>query len=191
MAERTAGLRGAKLARPEEVKGASFGIDWYNVLITVESYLRGALLFIADDGMLRDSSAVHGNYGKSAITETALSEIVRSLRLLEPLRVDVFLDSPISHSGHMAEDIRGRLAGIAGLSSEVSLVHSADFPLKSYAGVVASSDSIVLDAARRVFDLPRFTLLERFAFNPPHLLELGRQALEGPFRLLESESPAP
>ncbi len=183
--------RRQKLVPPRELEGGSLGIDWYNVLITVESYLHGALLFIADDGIMRDSSAVHGSFRKSAATEKAMAEIVQSLRVLEPRRVDVFLDSPIAFSAVMAEEVRGNLAGVDGLAYEVSLAHTADFPLKSYPGIVASSDSIILDAALKVFDLARFILEQRFAFTPHHLLDLGRDALEELGRSSESGNPSP
>ncbi len=181
--------RGRKLAAAAEGRGRSLGIDWYNVLITVESYLHGTILFIADDGLLRDSTAVHGSYRRSPATARAVSEILSCLASLGPRRVDVVLDSPIAYSGVMADDLRSLLGGLAEMDSHVDLAHSADFPLKSYDGLVATSDSVVLDAAARVFDLARFVLLNGFGFTPLPLAELARGAPEALGRLLESETP--
>jgi hypothetical protein len=183
--------RMAKLVTAERVEGASLGMDWYNVLITVESHLRGTPLFIAEDGLVRDSAAAHGSYRGDHLTARAVGEIVSALAALRPRRVDVFLDSPIAHSGLMAEDLRGRLAAVPGLLHEVSLAHTADYPLKSYAGIVATSDSVILDAAPGIFDLARHVLETAFRVTPPSLEEVARPAPGGPWRLLESGNPAP
>jgi hypothetical protein len=48
--------RKTKLVRADELKGQALGIDWYNVVITVESYLKGMPVFLSDDGILRDAT---------------------------------------------------------------------------------------------------------------------------------------
>jgi hypothetical protein len=164
--------RRRKIARPEEISGRRLGVDWYNVLITIESYLRGAPLFIADDGVLRDSSATHGSYRRTAVTEKAFPVILGALVSLSPERVEVFLDSPIAFSGMMAEEIRRGSAGLP-FATTAALAHSADYPLKNFEGVVASSDSVILDSASRILDLPRFALETAFGFTPPLLRDLG------------------
>jgi hypothetical protein len=163
--------RRQKIAHPQEARGASLGIDWYNVLITVESYLKGVALFIADDWVVRDSSATHGSYRWTEVTERAVSEITETLRDLQPGRLAAFLDAPIAFSGAMAEELRLRLRACE-CPVSVSLSHSADYPLKSFYGLVASSDSVVLDSATRVLDLPRCVLERGFGFTPPALLDL-------------------
>jgi hypothetical protein len=163
--------RRRKIVLPADVPGSSLGIDWYNVLITVESYLRGSPIFISEDGIVRDSSATHGSYRRSDITLHALMEIVRELKIMAPSRIDVFLDAPIAFSGLMAEEVRQRLEEIP-CPTLVSLAHSADYPLKGYDGIVASSDSVILDIAPRIADLPRWVLQRGFQFTPPLLHDL-------------------
>jgi hypothetical protein len=160
-----------KLVAPAGLEKQSLGIDWYNVLITVESFLRGLPLYISDDGITRDSSATHGSYRRTALTDKALDSIFDALRALEPGRIDTFLDSPIAFSALMAEEVRRRLT-LHCIPYRVTLEHTADFPLKNYSGVVASSDSIILDCAERVFDLPRFVVQAAFHFTPPFLAGL-------------------
>ena len=169
--EQTAAGRRQKLLSSESLRGKSLGIDWYNVLITVESFLRGFPLFLSDDGITRDSSSTHGSYRRTTITEQALNAICETLREISPGRIDSFLDSPIAFSGLMAEEARSRLTDL-GIPVFVALEHTADFPLKSYEGVVASSDSVILDCAHEVFDLPRCVAQARFHFTPPSLAML-------------------
>ena len=169
--ESIASARKRKLLPPTALKGQGLGIDWYNVLITVECFLRGSPLFISDDGITRDSSATHGSYRRSALTDRALIPILRALQALAPERLDVFLDSPIAFSALMASEIRERLAPL-GIPFLVTLEHTADYPLKTYTGIVASSDSVIVDCAQRVFDLPRCVVEAAFHFTPPSLAGL-------------------
>ncbi len=163
--------RKERIVSAAEVAGEALGLDWYNVLITLESYLRGSVVFLCDDGMVRDSSATHGSYRVTSITGRAIDEIVSVIQAAGPARVDAFLDAPIAWSGRMAEDVRAALER-AGLASDVSIVHSADYPLKSFAGIVASSDSAIMDSASRILDLPALVLDSRLGFTPPPVADL-------------------
>jgi hypothetical protein len=160
-------VRRDKLVPPADVRGRPLGVDWYNVLITVESYLKGFPVFLADDGLLRDSSGVHGSFHTSQVTERATGSILTELAGLEPGRLELFLDSPISHSGAMAEDLRRRIESPR--PSAVHLSASADFPLKRFAGVVATSDSSIIDreSVSAVFDLARRVLEAAFGARLP------------------------
>ena len=172
MANEIALRRGRKLVEPTAVLGRPLGLDWYNVLITIESYLKGVVILLADDGVLRDAMAAHGSYRRSHVTDKAIASIVEGLAALAPARIDVFLDSPIAFSGQMAQEIRLALAALA-VPFDVSLDRSADFALKSYDGIVASADSVILERARAVLDLPRFVLEKGFGFTARRLPDLA------------------
>ena len=51
----------------------------------------------------------------------------------------------------------------------VSLVHSADYKLKEFEGIVASSDSIIIDNQKKVLDLPHFILEKFYSFKVQEL----------------------
>lgn len=167
--------RRRKLVGPEAVLGGRLGIDWYNVLITVESYLKGLPVFLADDGLARDSSAVHGSYRPGAVTVQATGKILDTLVSLRPARVEFFLDAPISYSGHMAENLRQESARRLPRAPEVSVSPSADYPLKRFSGIVATSDSSIVDHSdvRAVFDLPRCVLERAFGTTLPTVEQLA------------------
>ncbi|MBN2354237.1 MAG: DUF434 domain-containing protein [Spirochaetales bacterium] len=93
-AKDAARARKAKLTDVRAVRGKSLGIDWFNILITLESYLKGGVLFLADDGLLRDSAAVHGSYRPGASTDRTIGLICDSLVRLAPGRVDVYFGLP-------------------------------------------------------------------------------------------------
>lgn len=175
--ESLARARRAKMVPATAVAGAPLGIDWYNVLITVESHLRGLTIFLAEDGFARDAAAAHASFRPTPLTERAIVEIIASVGLLSPSRADVFIDAPIAHSALMAERIRVLCAELA-FPVEASLAHSADYPLKSFSGIVASSDSAIIDRAERALDLAAFALARRFSFTPPPIVELPRPVRE-------------
>jgi len=153
----------------QDIEGRTLGVDWYNVLITVESYLKGYPIFVCDDGLLRDSSAVHGSYKRGKISERGITEILAAIASKNPRRIELYLDSPISRSGQMAEDLRSRLALRPALPFRVSLFPSADYPLKSFEGIVATADTSIIDSnpPRQIFDLARLVIEKRFHARIP------------------------
>ncbi len=181
IADEIAARRKAKLVGARAASGQLLALDWYNVLITVESYLKGETLFLADDGVVRDASATHGSYRTGALTPRALEEIMAMITRLCPSRVEAYLDHPIAFSARMAEELRSRLAGLP-CPVEVTLAPSADFPLKASLGIVASSDSAVLDGCGRAIDLARAVLEERFGFSPPAVHDLYLESPGSPPR---------
>jgi len=174
---RAAAERRARLVSAAAVAGQTLALDWYNVLITVESYLRGDTLFLCDDGLVRDASATHGSYRTGPVTARAMEEILAMIERLRPARVEAYLDHPIAFSALMAEELRTLLAeGVRSPGDvRVTLERSADFALKASTGIVASSDSAVLDRRPRAFDLAHAVLRERFHFTPPPVHDLFPQ----------------
>jgi hypothetical protein len=165
--------RKKKLIRAEHIEKQHLGIDWYNVLITIESYLKGHLLFLADDGVIRDTSATHGSYRQSQITERVITIIGDTLIVLKPAQVKIAVDSPISYSKKMAVMIRQKMTETLSVPCSVVLAHSADFELKRYQGVVSSSDSVIMDSALKIFDLANFALHSHFDFRLKRLDDLS------------------
>lgn len=161
--------RRLKLQQARALAGQPLGIDWFNVLITVESYLKGLAVFVADDGVVRDAAAVHASYRPGPVSARAEEEVLQAVAALAPARVDLYLDSPISFSGAIAGGMREEWARRLPLPCSVQVVPSADYSLKSYPGIVATSDSAIMDRAARLFDLPRHVLESRFAAALPPL----------------------
>jgi len=147
-----------------DLRGRAIGVDGYNLLITVESALSGGAIFVGCDGCYRDRASVHGTYRKVVETGPALDVIFAALAELHPMRIDWFLDRPVSNSGRlrafMLERLEKPMNAVGFPLPSVILVDSPDATLRSYEGVVATSDSAVLDRcaawtnlAARVIDM--------------------------------------
>ncbi len=144
----------------KEVCGRELAVDGYNVLITVEAGLSGRPLILADDGFIRDISGLSGNFKKTGRTEKALKLILDHLKRSKPRRVLFLFDAPISKSGELAEDVRGRL-NKESLPGDAMAVKVPEKILIGFPGIVATSDTAIIDQSRKVFDLAGYILKRR------------------------------
>jgi len=148
----TAAKHKEKIVTADKIEDSKLAIDGYNVLITVESGLRGGLLVLCDDGFIRDISAVHGKYGITSMTEKALDLIVGAVQELKPAKTNFFFDAQVSKSGELASHVRRTLKGL-GLTGGACAVERADVSTLDFGDIIATSDSVLISKAGAVFDL--------------------------------------
>ena len=130
---------------PQNLAGESIAVDGYNVLITIEAAMSGGFVFKDRGGCCRDLASIHGTYRKVTETIPAVQLIGDFLQKIDAGKTLWLLDSPVSNSGRLKALI-GELAEKNGWNWEIELVLSPDAELKRTDLVVASSDSVVLDA---------------------------------------------
>jgi hypothetical protein len=65
-----------------KLHGLKLAIDWYNVLITVDSGVHSDLLFLGTDGFIRDIRGIHGRIG-------LLQDIMDTISVIARFLVDV------------------------------------------------------------------------------------------------------
>ena len=142
----------------EQIENQRVFIDGFNLLITIEAALSGAVLFTGRDGAIRDLSSVHGSYRSVEETEFALSMIGECLESLHPASVKWLLDQPVSNSGRLAQRIRD-LASSRNWPWEVDLMMNPDRELMELHGeIVVTSDSLILDHVQRWLPLSEFVI---------------------------------
>jgi hypothetical protein len=162
----------AKRITTQKVAGQVLGIDGYNLLITLECALSGAIVLLGRDGCFRDLAGIHGTYRKVEETRPAVELIVDQVAGLTPQRVDWLIDRPVSNSGRLKALIADVLEARADACLEdggdrfaladqqdsvtqhgtlwnVELVDNPDAQLISYSGVVVTGDSVILDGCDR------------------------------------------
>lgn len=144
--------RRKKIISAKGIKNKDLAIDGHNVLITIEAGLSGRPLILADDGFVRDISGLSGNYRKTGVTEKAIQLIVDFLKKWR-LRSALFLfDAPISKSGILAQELRALLKK-EDLSGDAVAVKVPEKILIGFPGVIATSDTAILDRSKQVVDL--------------------------------------
>jgi hypothetical protein len=155
--------RKRKIVNIHEIANKPLFVDGYNVIITVESICThdDGSIVLCDDGVLRDVNAVFGRYKFSEITEKVLNEIVSTLERYKPSSVNFFFDRQVSFSAKLAE-LTKKLMEVHGLEGKVKLSKIVDYELakaaKDVSGIVASSDSVIIDKVQKIVDIPSHIL---------------------------------
>jgi hypothetical protein len=136
----------------KKIRGKDFVIDGYNVLITIEAGLSGRPLILGDDGFVRDISGLSGNFKKTERTDEALQLILDVIKRVKPRQTLFLLDAPISMSGKLAQEVRSCLKK-ENLLGDAKAVKVPEKILVGFPGVVATSDTAIIDQSERVVDL--------------------------------------
>jgi hypothetical protein len=144
----------------EELRGRSIAIDGYNVLITVESLILGAPVYLCDDGFLRDTRGIFRRYRSSDHTTVALSEILSILKESGIVRAELLLDQQISRSGELAARIREMMADLE-IRGCAKTAKDVDRRLKLANYPVATGDGAIIDEACEAVDLPAEVAMRR------------------------------
>ena len=137
-----------------DLKAEPLEIDGFNLLITVEAALSGAVLILCRDGCIRDLSSVHGSYRSVEETQKAIDLIGEMMEPIGPARVNWLLDQPVSNSGRLAQTIKDTAAE-HGWPWSVELAFNPDSKMIESTSVAITSDSLVLDRAARWANLAR------------------------------------
>jgi len=136
----------------EELAGQRIAIDGYNVLITIEAAMSGGVIFKGRDGCYRDLASIHGTYRKVTETIPAVELIGRFLQETGAASALWLLDKPVSNSGRL-KTLIGQLAEKNDWPWEIELTFSPDAELAKTDLLVATSDSVVLDACNKWLNL--------------------------------------
>lgn len=150
--------RRSKIIPISKIKGKTLFIDGFNVLITIESICNSEdSIVVCEDGVLRDINAVFGKYKCKENTKNALTSIISLVKIYRPLKVQFFYDKQVSKSGELAKlteeimkehDVSG--SAETALNVDYRLINLSD----KAGGVVASSDSIIMDKVNYILDIP-------------------------------------
>ncbi|HEX7069941.1 MAG TPA: DUF434 domain-containing protein [Rhodothermales bacterium] len=139
--------------------GAELLIDGFNVLITLESALGGAVVLEGRDGCLRDLAGLRGSYRAVDETRPALEAAGRVLAQAGNPHATWIFDRPVSNSGRVAAIVRD-VAAANGLNCDADVADAADALLAGATAVIATADSSILDRTGHWFNLAR-TVVER------------------------------
>ena len=146
------------------VRNKDLAIDGHNVLITIEAGLSGRPLVLGDDGYVRDISGLSGSFKKTKRTEEAIQSIITVLKKWKPRKTLFLLDAPISMSGRLAEEIRGRLKR-DNLLGDAMAVKVPEKILIGFPGIVATSDTDIIDRSKKVLDLAGYVITKRIGIK--------------------------
>ncbi len=147
-----AAARQRKILSLHLLAGRPLGIDGHNVLITLESALKGLPLVMADDGFIRDVARLSRGYRQSHTTDAALELLAGSLARARVVPVTLWFDAPMSRSGELARHA-GEVLTSCGLKAAAQAVPVPEKDLLAFPGAIATSDTHLIDAREEVVDL--------------------------------------
>lgn len=146
-------LRGSRKRIHTALADATLVIDGFNCLITLESMLARAPVFLGRDSATRDLASVHGTYRGVSETEPAVDALASTLARHGVREARLWLDRPVGNSGKLRAVLERAFSHHA-FVSEIILSDSVDRELIEQASLTASSDSWILDRASTWIDLP-------------------------------------
>jgi hypothetical protein len=152
--------RRKKKVSTKDLLHRDLAIDGHNVLITIEAGLLGRPLILGDDGFIRDISGLSGSFKKTETTDKAIRFIIHALKNMKPRQTLFLFDAPISRSGKLAQEVRRQLRE-ENLSGEALAVKVPEKFLIGFQGVIASSDTAILDQSKKLLDLAGHILGEK------------------------------
>lgn len=132
-------------------QGGVVHIDGFNTIITLEVALSGSLLLKCMDGAVRDLAALRGTYRLIDETTQAILMIGRILEKGGIGKAVFYLDSPVSNSGRLKEQI-GTLLGNYPFELQFEVIHNVDVTLEALENVI-TSDAIILDKCKSWYNL--------------------------------------
>lgn len=151
------------------LKNKKVAINGHNVLITIEAALSGRPLILSNDGFVRDISGLSGKFRKTGVSDKAIHLILDVLNKSKPFHVLFLFDAPISKSGLLASEVREQLRKNH-FPGEALAVKVPEKILLGFTGIVVTSDTVLIDQSREVFDLAGYIIKTRI--KPKSLLRL-------------------
>jgi len=147
-------LRKKKQLASKDVKNQTVYIDGFNLIIVLEVILSDGMLFIGQDGCIRDLSELRGSYRLIPQTGKAIELIRDAMSKLEIEKAVFYLDQPVSNSGRLKEKI---YETIWPMPVDVEIVRNPDALLKKLPHII-TSDSIILNECESWFNLTEYIL---------------------------------
>jgi hypothetical protein len=160
--------RRAKLLAFKDLAANPVALDGYNILITLESALKGRPLLIADDGVVRDISGVSSGHRITDITQQAMNQTAATLQEAQPEKVFVLFLLSMSKSGEIASAF-GRLLWEMKVDADCRTERSVEKIMPQLAPIIVTANSAIMDRSQKVFDLAGFIIVEKMKLKIPQL----------------------
>ena len=158
-----ANSRRDKLIGESELKGKLLCVDAFNQLLTIASYLQGRIVFLSNDGFLRDASEIHGKEINTVLPARAVEILIGYLAKTEIAGISLYFDKQVSGCETFYNKLSRLLPGFI-LQPEIIFSDTVDKDIINWPeGIICTSDSTIIEKSiLKIFDLARNTLEYHF-----------------------------
>lgn len=154
-------VRSDKCIELQDIKGRHLLIDGFNLIITLEAAMAGAVLLRCHDGCIRDLASVHGTYHQVKETESVITLIGETLANFSAASVYWLFDKPVSNSGRLALLVQ-YIAQVHDWNWQADLLDNPDRFIADSAKIAITSDSVILDNASYWTNLSAYLIEQYF-----------------------------
>ena len=144
----------------------NLSIDAYNVLLTINSYLTGKIVFLAMDGYVRDAAGMRNKIAKTIWYRRAVELTIRYLKAVNLADITFCVDSKVADSLELSNYI----ISVCEQYSVKTIIEQYDnvdkYLIDLDEGIIASSDSEIIDNSKsKIFDLAKNILMFHYNAN--------------------------
>ena len=149
--------------RAASIRGRALHIDTFNVLFSIANYLLGRLVFISNDGFVRDAGETYDKMQTHEKFYEAAGLVIQYLEKADLSDTHFYIDKPVTKSARVKEQL-DNLLGHSDMNGKTVLCDKPDNELiKLTEGVICTSDSEIMDQTQcQLSDIPYEVLREKF-----------------------------
>lgn len=158
----------------ERLRERSLAIDLMNILSTLTAAAAGECVYLCDDMFLRDIRGSRHVSIETGLLERLYGIIAETLASTGVREAVYVIDKSISHSGVMARGV-SEATSRRGVASSYILAERADTTLidMSRDHIVVSSDYVVIERSREVFDLAGYIVARDPIFRGARVINIA------------------
>ena len=149
-----------------DIRGRILNIDTFNVLFSIANYLLGRLVFISNDGFVRDAGETYDKLRTHEKFFDAIELVMEYLSAAGPSAVNFYIDRPVINSDQLAGRLSQHIAGSLFEGRVILCEKPDDEMVKLTEGVICTSDSVIMDETPcRLADIPYAVLSGKFKLD--------------------------
>jgi len=162
--------RKEKNVTEKDLSGEILYIDTYNLLLTINSYLKGKPVFISYDSYVRDAGVLKARVSSNVSFNRPLRLAIAYLSTIEIKQAIFYIDLPVNNSSELKNLILNNILQYK-LIAKVVVTKDVDKNIATQkTGVISTSDTEIIDETElKIFDLAKNAL--KYHFNA-HFINL-------------------
>ena len=148
------------------ISGRTLFLDTFNVLFPIANYLLGRLVFVSNDGFVRDAGETYDKLLTHKKFHQAIELVMEYLVKENASAAHCYIDKPVTGSARVKDRLDHLMAQSALHGSTILCAKPDNELLKLTEGVICTSDSVIMDQTPCLLaDIPYAVLSGKFKLD--------------------------